>query len=153
AAGKAADCTRLAARCAQPSLDSRPPIDYPSSSHWEDASIHSQGRPMIARDRMFSPVRRTAIALVGMLLCALLCVLAHGQTQAGKVLVEDIIPQGNRLVPTQKIISLLKTRPGTEFSQETVSEDVRRLYETKQFANIEVRTQPVAGNKVKVYIL
>jgi outer membrane protein assembly complex protein YaeT len=102
---------------------------------------------------MFSPVRRTAIALVGILLCAVVSVIGYGQSQSGKVLVEDVIPQGNRLVPTQRIISLVKTRPGVEYQQEVVNEDVRRLYETKLFANIRVQTQKTAENKIKVFFL
>ena len=108
---------------------------------------------MIAKDRMFSPVRRTAIALVGILLCAVVSVIGYGQSQSGKVLVEDVIPQGNRLVPTQRIISLVKTRPGVEYQQEVVNEDVRRLYETKLFANIRVQTQKTAETKIKVFFL
>jgi outer membrane protein assembly complex protein YaeT len=105
---------------------------------------------MRVTDRLSLPVRRSALALVGTLMCAAFCL---AQSQAGKVLVDDVIPQGNRLVPPQKIIGLIKTRPGTEYSAEVVQEDVRRLWETRLFANIRVQTQQAGNNKIKVYFI
>jgi outer membrane protein assembly complex protein YaeT len=102
-------------------------------------------------DRWKPLLRHTAAALVGLLVCGSLVSMA--QTPSGKIIVEDVIPEGNGTVPKQKIISLIKTRPGTEFNQETINEDVRRLYETKLFANIRVHTQQVSDTKIRVYIL
>lgn len=104
---------------------------------------------MRATERVCPPVRRLATVLAGLLLCA-----APALTQAPeKLLVADVIPQGNRSVPTQKIISLIRTRPGTEYSQDTVNEDVRRLYETRLFGNVQVRTQRTPDNKMTVHFL
>jgi outer membrane protein insertion porin family len=104
---------------------------------------------MKATDRFSSSLRRTTLALAGLLVSA---AVTLAQTEPPtKVMVDDIIPQGNHLVPTQKIISLIRTRPGTEYKQSTIDEDVRRLYETKLFANIQVYKQPTPDNKVKVY--
>jgi outer membrane protein insertion porin family len=106
---------------------------------------------MRATDRWKPLLRYTLAAMVGLLACGSLVSLA--QSPAGKIIVDDVIPEGNRVVPPQKIISLIKTRPGTEFQQETINEDVRRLYETKLFANIRVHTQQVSDTRVKVYIV
>src|SRR5205807_4568043 len=95
-------------------------------------------------------LRRTALALAGVFVCSSVVV---AQTEPAKVLVDDVIPQGNRQVPTQKIISLIRTRPGAEYKQETVDEDVRNLYETKLFANIQIYKQPTPDGKVKVFII
>jgi outer membrane protein insertion porin family len=104
---------------------------------------------MRVTDRSGLRVRRTAAVLVGMLLSG---VVALAQTAVPpKITVDDVIPQGNRLVPSQKIMSLLKTRPGSEYNQETVAEDVRKLYETKLFANVRSNVQRTGENKVKVY--
>jgi outer membrane protein assembly factor BamA len=77
------------------------------------------------------------------------------QAPPEKVLVADVIPQvipqGSQTVPQQKIVGLIKTRPGAEYQVDVVNEDVRRLYETKLFADIRVVNQPVEGNKVIVY--
>jgi outer membrane protein assembly complex protein YaeT len=101
---------------------------------------------MRATDRTGLRVRTTAL-LVGML-CGM---VAHAQTAAPKIIVDDVVPQGNRLIPSQKIISLIKTRPGGEYLQETVAEDVRKLYDTKLFANIRPIVERTGENKVKVY--
>lgn len=105
---------------------------------------------MKAMDRFSCSARRTGGVLLGVLCCGAICL---AQTPPGKVLVADVIPHGNRLVPTQKIMSLVQTRPGTEYNQETVNEDVRRLYETRSFANIRVEKQPTTDGKVNVYFL
>jgi outer membrane protein assembly complex protein YaeT len=105
---------------------------------------------MRATDRLISPLRRTLAALTAMLgLSAAL----FAQAPPAKILVDDVIPQGNRYIPPQKIISLIKTRPGVEYSDDKIQEDVRRLYETKLFANVRVNTQRTADDKVKVYFI
>ena len=63
-------------------------------------------------------------------------------SDGGKVLVADVIPQGNHTVSTQRIMSLIRTRPGAAYSKATVDDDLRRLYETKLFRNVEARTAP-----------
>src|SRR5207302_10802821 len=92
----------------------------------------------------------TIVVLAATFVCS---VAARAQSQPGKLLVEDVIPQGNRFTPPQKIISIIKTRPGGEYSADTVQEDVRRLYETRLFANVKVHTQRTADDKVKVYFI
>jgi outer membrane protein assembly complex protein YaeT len=67
--------------------------------------------------------------------------------------VADVIPQGLRLVPTPKVMSLIQTRPGNEYSDETVREDVRRLYETHSFTNIKVQLNTLPDKRVVVYYL
>ncbi|HKB38441.1 MAG TPA: outer membrane protein assembly factor BamA, partial [Gemmataceae bacterium] len=67
--------------------------------------------------------------------------------------VNDVIPQGNRSVPPQKILGLIRTKPGTEFNPDTVAEDVRKLYETKLFGNIQVKTDYTSDGKINVYFL
>jgi outer membrane protein assembly factor BamA len=70
-----------------------------------------------------------------------------------KLIVQDVIPQGNRNVPTQKVMSLIKTRPGADYSRETANDDVRRLLDTKLFANVRVQLQHTPDGKVIVYFL
>lgn len=102
---------------------------------------------MKATDRRGLRVRRTTAVLVGMLLCS---ATALAQTASPKIIVEDVVPQGNHLVPSQKIMGLIKTRPGGEYLQDTVEEDVRKLTETKLFANVQVFKQDTGQNKVKL---
>ena len=66
-------------------------------------------------------------------------------------LVADVIPQGLRLMPTAKVMSLIHTRPGNEYSEETVREDVRRLMETHSFSDIRVELHTLPDKRVVVY--
>jgi outer membrane protein assembly complex protein YaeT len=104
---------------------------------------------MTATDRLTTPVRRSVLTLAGLLLGG---ALTFAQTPP-KVLVDDVIPQGYHAVQPQRITSLIKTKAGVEYSPETIQEDVRRLYESKLFANVRVYTQPAGDNKVKVYFV
>jgi outer membrane protein assembly complex protein YaeT len=124
-------------------------IDYPSPSFAPKAQLNRKDGPMRATDRFNLPVRRSASALVGMFLCG----VCLAQEKPGKVLVEDVIPQGNRFVPTQKIISLIKTRPGMEYQPEMVNEDVRHLSETRLFANVRALKGAASDGKVNVYFV
>jgi outer membrane protein assembly complex protein YaeT len=102
-----------------------------------------------------SPARRFAAAVAGAMVCAAACfaqVPTGSPVPAGKAIVGDVIAQGNRSVPTQRIMGLIKTRPGSEYKADVVAEDVRRLYqETKAFANIRVTEQMREDGKVIVY--
>src|SRR4051812_5574503 len=110
---------------------------------------------MRATDRDCLPVRPGALALLGVLLSAAVGFAqpAPAPGPPGKVLVADVIPQGNHAVPTQRIMNLIKTRPGAEYTKATVDEDVRRLYETRLFRNVEVRIVQADDAKVFVYFL
>ncbi|MCS6849775.1 MAG: outer membrane protein assembly factor BamA [Gemmataceae bacterium] len=79
--------------------------------------------------------------------------VAGAHSSPGKVLVADVIVHGNRQVSTQRILALVQTRPGREFSQETVANDVRKLYETRSFANVQVDTQTTPDGRVIVHFL
>jgi outer membrane protein assembly complex protein YaeT len=78
----------------------------------------------------------------------------RAQEPARRPLIADVVPQvippGSQSVPNQKIMSYLKTRAGIEYDPEMIGEDVRRLYETKLFADIRVLKQPAAENRVVV---
>jgi outer membrane protein assembly complex protein YaeT len=107
---------------------------------------------MKATDRFSSVAFRGAGLLLALLLGGTACLaLAQAPATPGKYLVNDVIPQGNAQVPTPKIMGLIRTRPGQEYLQETVNEDVRRLYETHLFRNVDVALQYTPDGKVNVY--
>jgi outer membrane protein insertion porin family len=64
--------------------------------------------------------------------------------------VSDVMIQGNRLVPTEEVRGLLKTRPGLEYTPEMVLEDVRTLYKSRKFANVYAEKQDAGPGQVKV---
>lgn len=103
---------------------------------------------MKATDR-FHRSARLLMLLAGFLLGGVELCLA--QAPAGKVMVADVLPEGNRMVPTQRIMGLIRTRPGVEYSPGTVDEDVRRLYDTRSFSDIRVRLDNLPNNRVNVH--
>jgi outer membrane protein assembly factor BamA len=92
--------------------------------------------------------------VVGLLLCGMRCLAQEGEpASSGKAIIADVIPQGSRQVSNQQIMAYLKTRPGSEYNKEVIQEDVRALYATKQFANIEVVPRDEPDGRVTVYFL
>jgi outer membrane protein assembly factor BamA len=61
---------------------------------------------------------------------------AAGQTTPGRVLVQDVVPEGLTTIPASQIMNYIKTRPGTEYQQSVVNDDVRRLSETRLFSDV-----------------
>jgi outer membrane protein insertion porin family len=107
---------------------------------------------MQATHRFPLPTRlRAGVVLAALLLSGAAC-LAQAPSTQGKVLVADVIADGNHQVPTQKIMGIVKTRPGGEFSADLVDEDVRALMATRQFANVRAVKRDADG-RVVVYFL
>src|SRR5262245_41839514 len=107
---------------------------------------------MNATDLASSGGPASARRWAGVLVAALLTAgLALAQAPGGRVIVADVIPQGNRVMPTQRIMSLIRTRPGAEYQKDVAAEDVRRLFETKAFADVRVAEKFTDDGKVVVY--
>jgi outer membrane protein assembly complex protein YaeT len=97
------------------------------------------------------PLSLRAGVLVGLVLCSAYT-LAQPPDAPKKVLIADVrIGSKPVVVPAQKIMNLIHTRPGQEFNQETINEDIRRLMETRQFRNVEVTQQQTEDGKVILY--
>src|SRR5947209_15011372 len=100
-----------------------------------------------------SPVRRLAAVCAAVLACA---VAAQAQVPAddpeGKV-IADVIPKlpPNHTTETQKVMSLISTRPGMKYSKARVDQDVRKLFETHSFTDVRARPVPTVDGKVVVY--
>ena len=100
-----------------------------------------------------APTCRYVAALAIALACGTLC-----QAQAlpvpsqDKVYVEDVIPQGNRTVATPRIMSIIKTHPGSEYKRDVVEEDIRKLYETKAFAVVRLVLKPSPTDSHRVIV-
>src|SRR5262245_34010943 len=105
-------------------------------------------RSMKATDRFPGTARRLVAVLLALVIGG---GAALAQTPGGKVMVADVIPVGNRQRPTQRITGLLKPRPGAEYDQNVIDEDVRELYRTNAFRNVEVRLQEAGQGRVVVY--
>jgi outer membrane protein assembly complex protein YaeT len=105
---------------------------------------------MKATDRL-PRLPRLLVVLASSLLGAAVC-LAQ-QAVPGKVYVDDVIvqPPGDYGLPPGRIMSLIRTRAGNELNKATLDDDVRALFETKAFANVQVSTKTTSPGKETVY--
>jgi outer membrane protein assembly complex protein YaeT len=100
-----------------------------------------------------SPAWCKAFVVAGLFVLAL---VSGGKSFAqapppGKTIVADVIPVGNRNVPTQRIMGLLKTLPGKEYNYAVVQEDVAQLAKLRLFRDIKVRDEMTTDGRVIVY--
>jgi outer membrane protein insertion porin family len=107
---------------------------------------------MAATERFLWPAPRLAGVLVALLACGT-ALLAQAPAGRNRVTVADVVVEGNRTVPAQEIIGLLKTRPGQEFQPATVDEDVRALYATRKFATVEPVLRDLPDGRKKIHFL
>src|SRR5262245_35759198 len=71
---------------------------------------------------------------------------------AGKVIVSDVVIQGNRLVSAETIRNQMKTRVGREYIPEVLQEDVRTLFATRQFANLWANRVDNGPGRVRIIV-
>ncbi len=105
---------------------------------------------MQATDRFFPPAVRWAGVVLGVLLCGMAGFAQSSFAPSGRVIVGDVLVQGNRLIPTQQVMAQIKTRPGAPYSEETVQEDVRTLVASRQFASVKADYRPEADGKMTI---
>jgi outer membrane protein assembly factor BamA len=72
---------------------------------------------------------------------------------AGHVRISDVIIQGSRRMSAEQIKKRLRTQVGKEFKPADLDDDVRDLYKTHQFSNIQTQTEPDSSDRVTVYLL
>ncbi|MBY0523453.1 MAG: outer membrane protein assembly factor BamA [Gemmataceae bacterium] len=108
---------------------------------------------MKATDRFHRSPRRLAAAVLVVLLAG--AAACYAQSASGPPIVDDVIVPmpANALISSARVTNVIKTKPGNPYNQATADEDVRELYATKAFANVQVRLQDAGGNRVKVYFL
>jgi len=102
-----------------------------------------------------SPAWCKILVLAGLLafaLCGARASLAQAPPNR-KVIVADVIPIGNHTIPTQRIMGLLKTLPGKEYSYAVVQEDVAQLAKMRLFRDIQVRDEMTTDGRVIVYFM
>jgi outer membrane protein assembly complex protein YaeT len=89
---------------------------------------------------------------------ALLAVLRWGlavrgdPAPAAPVIVNDVIIQGNRLIANDQIKVQMKTRVGSEYKADVLQEDIRTLYNTRQFTDIKASTEAAGPGRVNVLL-
>jgi outer membrane protein insertion porin family len=74
-----------------------------------------------------------------------------GPQQPTDKVVADVVPRGNRYVPSEQIRNNVKTRAGQPYNPATVQEDVNRLLALRSFSNVLVRFDMTPADQVIVY--
>ena len=105
---------------------------------------------MQVMERFLLPAARCAGVLLGLLLAGR-GALAQGPAAPGKILISDVLINGNRRMSTEQIKALLHTKVGNEYSSGVIDDDVRTLYKTNQFSNISPSILADGPNRTKVY--
>jgi hypothetical protein len=77
---------------------------------------------------------------------------AHAETSAPPR-ISKVVITGNHSVPTERIASILKTRAGSEYDQETLNDDIRAVYKTRLFTSVRAETLSTCDGRVAVSLL
>lgn len=67
------------------------------------------------------------------------------------VLVKDVQIVGNQYIPTERILSLIKTKPGRPYDERTAEQDVRKLFGTHLFYDVVIEEQPEADGSIFIF--
>lgn len=94
---------------------------------------------------------KCGICIIGFLLLGL---AAYAQETAGATTVERVDIRGNRRIPEDTIrASIIQTRPGEPFDAVRVEFDLRSLYRTNYFENLEVQEKDGDIGKIVTFIV
>lgn len=61
--------------------------------------------------------------------------------------------EGNKIVSTATVLTKVKTRPGDRLSQDTVDEDIKRLYGTGFFTDVSAKIEPYREGKMVRFVV
>ena len=61
--------------------------------------------------------------------------------------------EGNKVVSTATVLAKIKTRPGDRASQQTVDEDIKRLYGTGFFTDVSADLRPYKEGKLVRFLV
>ena len=67
--------------------------------------------------------------------------------------VTSVEVEGNKIVSTATILTKIKTRPGDRMSQQTVDEDIKRLYSTGFFSDVSADVRPYQDGQMVRFIV
>ncbi len=67
--------------------------------------------------------------------------------------VTSVEVEGNKIVSTATILTKIKTRPGDRMSQQTVDEDIKRLYSAGFFSDVSADVRPYQGGQMVRFIV
>src|SRR5262245_35870023 len=111
----------------------------------------TRGLPMKGTDgNRQRPVGQFA-RLAGFVFLALVAARTVWAQGPGKETVADVVVVGNRNIPTEKIMTCISSRPGSDYLQATLQADVSRLADTRMFRSVRVRDNQLGDGRVQVF--
>jgi outer membrane protein assembly factor BamA len=75
-----------------------------------------------------------------------------GSVDPGEVRVSDVVIQGTKRMSIEQIKVHLRTQRGRKFDPSALDDDVRDLYKTQQFSNIQTLLQEDGPGRVKIFL-
>ncbi len=75
------------------------------------------------------------------------------QTEESSKLVTDVRIENNKLISTSTILSKIKTKIGSFFSQDVLNEDIKNLYATGYFTDIKVNLEEYEEGVAVVFVV
>jgi outer membrane protein assembly factor BamA len=104
------------------------------------------------------PIRRALLLCAVGLVCWLTSAFAHAQvpTPGGptnQTVIKEVLVQGNKGVNNERIMGIVRTRPGGFYNAEQLKKDTEALLATKLFSNVEVRYLSLPNNQVNIYFV
>jgi outer membrane protein assembly complex protein YaeT len=91
-------------------------------------------------------------AMLALFLCGRIAP-AQQPPMTGRITIGDVIIQGNQLMSTEQIKAQLHIHVGEEYNPAKIDEDVRQLYKTNRFSNIQLLRESDGPDRIKVYFL
>lgn len=105
--------------------------------------------------RLFSKNR---ILILGLLICGVYFSFSNAsalepQQQEDSKIITDVHIKNNKTISTQIILSKIKTKPNTPFTQELINEDLKRLYATDYFTDVSVEVDNSKGGYEVTFVV
>ncbi|GAB4543710.1 MAG: outer membrane protein assembly factor BamA [Thermodesulfovibrionia bacterium] len=92
--------------------------------------------------------------IISVTLIVILCLLNGSILHAeGSPLINLIVLEGNKKIKDEAIFANIKSRVGEPFSDETVREDIKKLYSIGYFDDVRVEIEPFEGGIKLIFIL
>jgi outer membrane protein assembly factor BamA len=95
-----------------------------------------------------TPIWAKVLALAGLVVAG--AWLARPAWAQSREIIGEVLVEGNRRTATQRVLRVVDSQPGKEFSRAVLLEDVARLGSTRLFKNVGVRDEPQADGKVRI---
>ena len=100
-----------------------------------------------------SVIRKMLLVLLSLAVAAVTAAPGLAQPTANRVLIADVFIEGVQNIPTAKLMNILQTKKGREYSEALAREDIGRLAASNLCRPLDVRTVPTTDGRVNVIFM